>query len=244
MAETKKDGQPFAVFDIDGTVIRWQLYHAIFGALARAGHVTPESFNQVRAARMVWKKRASENSFKEYEQTLIKAHDAAITKIAYADYLAAVQTVFDQYKDQTYTYTRDLIGTLKARGYLLFAISASQIEIVKLLADYYDFDDCGGSVYEVKAGQFTGHNQILKHNRKPEYLQQLIKKHDAATAQSIALGDSMSDIPMLEIAEQPIAFNPDKTLFDHARSRGWQIVIERKNVVYELQSKDGSYVLA
>ncbi len=27
--------QPFAVFDIDGTIIRWQLYHALADELAK-----------------------------------------------------------------------------------------------------------------------------------------------------------------------------------------------------------------
>ena len=35
-------GRPFAVFDIDGTLIRWQLYHSIADTLARLGHIEPK----------------------------------------------------------------------------------------------------------------------------------------------------------------------------------------------------------
>jgi phosphoserine phosphatase len=42
----------------------------------------------------------------------------------------------------------------------------------------------------------------------------------------------------------PIAFNPNKELFDHAREHGWNIVVERKNVVYELSAGKEQYVLA
>jgi phosphoserine phosphatase len=49
---------------------------------------------------------------------------------------------------------------------------------------------------------------------------------------------------MLEFVEHPIAFNPEDTLFEKAKTAGWDIVIERKNVVYTLKEKDGSYLLA
>ena len=75
-------------------------------------------------------------------------------------------------------------------------------------------------------------------------LKQFIKQFDATRKGSIAVGDSDSDTPMLGSVEQPIAFNPNKTLFRHAEEQGWKIVLERKNVVYEMESKSGSYVLA
>jgi phosphoserine phosphatase len=49
---------------------------------------------------------------------------------------------------------------------------------------------------------------------------------------------------MLSIVEQPLAFNPTKELFSHARKSGWRVVIERKNMTYELESQNGSYILA
>jgi phosphoserine phosphatase len=49
---------------------------------------------------------------------------------------------------------------------------------------------------------------------------------------------------MLEAVEQPIAMNPSQKLFDHAQKHGWKIVVERKNMIYELEDRDGSYVLA
>jgi phosphoserine phosphatase len=69
-------------------------------------------------------------------------------------------------------------------------------------------------------------------------------KHGVSREGSIAIGDSGSDIAMLELVERPIAFNPTKGLFEHAKANNWEIVIERKNVVYELKANDGSYVLA
>ncbi len=55
--------RPFAVFDIDGTIIRWQLYHAVVDALGRAGHIRPEHYQALKETRMVWKRRTNESSF-------------------------------------------------------------------------------------------------------------------------------------------------------------------------------------
>lgn len=235
--------RPYAAFDIDGTIIRWQLYHAIADELARSGCLGATEYQAVRNARRNWKTRTQANAFSVYEQTLINLIDVAISGISVADFQTACRNVIVEYKDQVYTFTRDLISQLKDEGYLLFAVSASQSEIVKLLAEYYGFDDYGGSEYEVKDGYFTGQKELLKSERKPQYVQLLIEKHQARTTDSIAVGDSESDIPMLAQAENPIAFNPSRKLFNHGRAAGWKIVVERKNVIYELHSGDGKYSL-
>lgn len=236
--------RPFAVFDIDGTIIRWQLYHALADELARSGHLDPKEFQKVRRARMLWKKRTHETSFEKYEQTLVALIDKAITGIPVETLEAACHSVMDEYKDQVYTYTRDLIRDLQSKNYLLFAISASQSQVVGLIAGYYGFDDFGGSQYEVKDGYFTGHKELLVSESKPEFLKQLVKRHKAGWQGSYAVGDSDGDIPMLEAVEQPIAFNPTKKLFQYASKQGWKIILERKNMVYQLEPKDGSYILA
>ena len=41
------------------------------------------------------------------------------------------------------------------------------------------------------------------------------------------------DIAMLEMVSRPIAFNPNAGLYRHAKLRGWEVVVERKDVIYE-----------
>lgn len=234
--------RPFAVFDIDGTVIRWQLYHAVGDQLVKNGKIDAAQFEQVRRIRMNWKKRASEDSFREYEKALVNVFGRAISGMSETAFNEAVDQVFEEYKDQVYTYTRDLIRRLKAEDYLLFAISGSPEPIVKKLANYYGFDDFAATNYPVKAGRLTGEEE-LSLGRKPELLERLIAEHGAVREQSIGVGDSEGDITMLANVSRPIAFNPSKLLFEHAQKQGWNIIIERKNVVYELDRKNMKYVL-
>lgn len=235
--------RPFAVFDIDGTIIRWQLYHAVSDQLAKDGVIGPEGFQRVKHTRMNWKRRTGEDSFHAYEMELVKVFEEALAGMSEADFSKAVDTVFEEYKDQVYTYTRDLIQVLKKKDYLLFAISGSPEQIVTKLAEYYGFDDFAATSMPAQDGHFTGHRE-LSIGRKPQLLQALIDRHKTSLKGSIAVGDSEGDITMLEMVERPIAFNPSKKLFDQAKKQGWEIVVERKNVVYKLSSEDNAYILS
>lgn len=234
----------FAVFDIDGTLIRWQLYHSLADTLARQGHINPQLYQDMKDARMAWKRRQGAiDSFKQYELQVIDVYESVLKKLSYAQFEEAVNAVFDEYKDQVYTYTRDLINDLKQRGYTLFAISGSQSEIVAKIAGYYGFDDFVGTTYE-RVGEGFGGGKTIGSLHKDKTLRSLAKKHDLDFKGSIGVGDSKSDIAMLELVDMPIALNPEAELFKEARKHGWKIVLERKNMVYELEAKDGDYQLA
>lgn len=239
----KPSQRKFAVFDIDGTLIRWQLFHAIVHQLGKHGHIPAAVHQAIHHARMDWKNRNSNDGFRAYEQVLVRAYIDALTDISPSAYAVIVDEVFDEYKDQTFVYTRDLIRSLKQQGYVLFAISGSQQDIVQKLAAHHGFDDAIGAHLVQHNGHFTGDIVSPVHD-KPTALKQLIQKHHVAQTGSIGVGDSEGDISMLAMVEQAIAFNPSRGLLEHAQTAGWKIVVERKNVVYELEAKDGSYLLA
>lgn len=233
----------FAAFDIDGTLIRWQLYHAVVDKLASANLLGDGAKEELATERLRWKKREDPESFRNYEQFVIKHYEAALPHLNPADFDAMVATVIEEYKDQAYTYTRNLIGSLKEQGYILLAISGSHHELVQAIALYYGFDDCIGSVYERTDGSFSG-KVALATTDKAAALQNFVQKHNLSMRGSIAVGDSLSDASMLSLVEKPIAFNPDSALYQKARVEHWNIVVERKNVIYKLEDDHGSYVLA
>ena len=232
----------FAVFDIDGTLIRWQLFHAIVHHLGKRGYIPEAAHARIRAARAEWKRRTTDHGFGASEMVLVQEYIAALKNIEQADYDAIVQEVFDEYKDQTFTYTRDLIAKLKTEGYMLLAISGSQFEIIEKLAQHFGFDAAVGATLEQIDGKYSGVIDTPIFD-KAAVLKRLIDEHDLTTDGSYAVGDSKSDVPMLEMVENPVAFNPDKEFFEIAKSHDWKIVVERKNMVYGLAPLDGRYVL-
>lgn len=234
------EGRRFAVFDIDGTLIRWQLYHALADALVKLGYVDASTYGSIRVARMNWKTRQPGKDFRDYELELIRVYESVLANLSTAQIDRAAQTVFDEYKDQVYTYTRQLIKKLKADGYCLLAISGSQVEVISLVARHYGFDDYLATVYERSGEHFSGRKTVPSLD-KAKALAELIQKNQLVIDGSMAIGDSASDAAMLELVEQPIAFNPDKDLFARAMEHGWKLVLERKNMIYELEKIDGKY---
>lgn len=233
----------FAVFDIDGTLIRWQLFHALVDGLVKAGLINAKQYEVVRDARMAWKRRVHEEAFSKYEGVMVELFDSFLPSIKPAEFQTVVDGVFDEYKDQTYRYTRQLIKQLKVDGYLIFAISGSPTVLIDKLAPYYGFDGWVGAEYEVKSGRFSGKKDVPV-GKKHLVLQELVETHGCDYTDSVAVGDSSGDTSMLELAQNPIAFNPDAKLYNSARTNGWRIVVERKNVIYNLDAGDGTYVLA
>ncbi len=234
--------RPFAVFDIDGTLIRWQLFHAIVHSLGKQGYILRGTHEKINAARMNWKNRETNEGFSAYEKVLVDAYLQVLTSIEPSDYLRIVDEVFHDYKDQTFTYTRDLVRALKEKGYLLFAVSGSQAEIIERLARHHGFDAAIGAEFVQRDGVFTGEVITPIHDKKAA-LERLVRQFNATYSGSYAVGDSPSDAAMLELVENPIAFNPDRGLFEIAQKKQWLIIVERKNVIYELTAQLGNYIL-
>lgn len=218
-------------------------FHAIVHSLGKNGLLPAGAHDRIRAARMEWKRRTTDKGFTKYEDVLVSEYLAVLKNMNSDEYEAIVQDVFNEYKDQTFTYTRNLAKNLKSKGYVLLAVSGSHHEIIQKLAQYHEFDHAIGATLEQINGKFSGKIDTPIFD-KAKVLKRLIDKQGLTTTHSYAVGDSTSDAPMLAMVANPIAFNPDKTFFATASEKKWKIVVERKNMVFELEARGGEYVLA
>lgn len=232
----------FAVFDIDGTLYRWQLYHELVQTLALADvfpHNAPRELDERFNA---W--RAGAISFPEYESFVVATMIKNLPLVPLETFEAACDKVVEQSAHKTYYYPRNLLVDLKKRGYTIIAITGSQQELIDRFGKRYGFDIVVGAQYERKNGHFTGKTEVLTVGRKPEILHDIVEKHGLTWDDSLAIGDSAGDATLLELVKQPIAFNPDAALFERAKSEGWPIIIERKNIAYKLEKRQDALVLA
>ncbi len=232
----------FAVFDIDGTLIRWQLYHAVVDRLAKNNLLGPKAHYRLNNARMIWKRRENIDAFLSYEKEVIAVYEEALSNLDVKVFDKIVKEIVGEYKAQTYIFTRDLAKKLRAKDYVLLAISGSHQELVKYIAKNYDFDDWVGTEYVRVGNRFSGVKKVPSLNKK-SVLEKLIKKHNLSTKNSYAIGDSKSDALVLGMVDNPIAFNPDRKLLAIAKKHHWPIIVERKNVIYKLKAGDDGYVL-
>ena len=125
---------------------------------------------------------------------------------------------------------------MKSNGYYLLGISHSPKFIVDGFGYELGFDKTYGTFYETGASdRFTG-AVIDEHliMNKSAILKRAVEKESLTLVGSYGVGDTESDISMLELVETPIAFNPNRLLYRHAKKHEWKVVVERKDVIYEI----------
>lgn len=234
--------QKFAVFDIDGTVYRWQLYHELVQTLAFEGVLRAEIVIEFNEKWNRW--RGGELSFSEYENFVVKAMVDNISGMPVDLFEDTCEKVIQRSSHKTHFYPKDLMKKLKKKGYRIIAITGSQQELIDRFGKVYNFDIVVGVKYKKENGLFTGEVESRTIGRKPEILKQIVDENKLSWKDSLAIGDSDGDAGLLEMVDQPIAFNPSEGLFRKAELEGWPIVIERKNIAYRLDKHDGKLVLA
>jgi len=236
----------FAVFDIDGTLFRWQLFHEIVFELIQEGHIPESAKKSIDEKMQAWRNRAHSQSFKEYEMALVNAFVPCMKGLKVGEIEKAADKILKKSGNEVYAYTRNLIEELRKQDYTLIAISGSQDEIVQRFAALWHFDIAIGQQHDIEDEQYTGTltGGKLLVEQKGAVLKEIVGNHTLSWEDSFAVGDSLSDAGMLELVTNPIAFNPNDPLFDIAKKEGWKVVIERKNMTYELESRDGTYLLA
>lgn len=222
-----------AVFDIDGTIFRSSLLLELVEALIQA-----KVFSKYAQAHYLdtWEKwRDREGSYGEFIESVIRAYLHYIKGVRRADVWKVAERVIEIQKKRTYRYTRDLVKKLQKTHFLL-AISHSPYEAVAPFAKSWGFEKVYAIVYEVdKKVRFTGntlYRDIILD--KAAVLKRAIEHNNLTLKGSIGIGDSESDIPFLELVERPIAFNPSSELYKIAKKKGWEIVVERKDVIYRI----------
>lgn len=232
----------FAVFDIDGTIFRWQLYHELFDALVAEGSVTGEDATRVLDAREKWRKRHLE--YHQYEDVLVDVMEQVIIGLSAKRFHEIADDILLKKGHRTYKYTLDLARDLQKKGYIIIAISASHQQLVEAFCKLHHIDIAVGRKFEVVKGKLSEKSDSV-YGRKHILLRQIVKERGLSWENSYAVGDSEGDISMLEVVENPIAFNPNTQLREVAMQHGWPIVLERKSLVYRLEKDlNGTYVLA
>lgn len=233
----------FAVFDIDGTIARTSLFFQIVDELVAREKLPKDYRHKLDKKYSVYLHRTHKNAFREFTDFIVDVLLENINSISVKDYREAVDKVIETSSKLVYVYTRDLIKKLKKDGYFIIALSSSEMYSVQKFTEHFNFDLAVGEYYHEKDGFFTGELDHI-YGKKDVFVNKFVKEHNLTFEESIAVGDSMSDAAMLKIVENPIAFNPEDKLFEEAKRKGWKIVVERKNVIYELSpNTDGTYQL-
>lgn len=231
-----------AIFDIDGTIFRSSLLIELFHELVRTRVFPKTAAAAVHKDYLRWLDR--KGHYNDYLIRLVQTHYRYLRGCRERDVQPAINRVIQRQTHRVYRYTRDLVSTLKQKGYFLLAVSNSQETILQKFAERLGFHAALGRALQVHDGIYTGRISIAgklfpitSHIDKVAVLKHYLAEQGIVPdlEHSIAVGDSEGDIPLLAVVGNPIAFNPSLPLAKYARQRGWRIVIERKDVIYDVR---------
>ncbi len=223
-----------AIFDIDGTIFRSSLVIELSHALVEAGIFPQVAKKEIEKEYLAWLDR--KGSYEAYIDKVVKIYVKHITGKRYTLVKKVADLVINYQKDRVYRFTRDLIKKFKKQGFYLVAISGSPSYIVSSYAKTIGFDLCFGTELEVINEKFTGKAVSLDSAfHKSKIVKSLATELNVDLKNSIAVGDTESDVAMLSLVGKPLAFNPNLQLTRVAKKNGWKIVVERKNVIFEVK---------
>lgn len=234
----------FAVFDIDGTIARNALLQLMVRELVARGKLAIGPGREIEVLLHDYRQRIADDEFGGYMKKAVDILFGALPEgLRSDDYHEIIDAIVKTSLSNTYVYTRELVQTLRRNNFFLISISGSEVQAVGTLSRALGFDAWVGKVrYAEENNRLSGEVKTLR-EPKSVILNNIIQKYNLNPKGSLAVGDTSSDIDILEMVENPICFNPNQALFKTARERGWMVVIERKDMVYGLQKEGDQYIL-
>ncbi|KAH7276762.1 hypothetical protein KP509_39G020900 [Ceratopteris richardii] len=221
---TKARGPNVAFFDVDGTITRTNVVIAYYThritelsliaklfwvpwfALTCVFYVIIDSVNRAifnRVFYLSYKGRAAQSK-------------KQMADVIYRNY----------YRPRIFSGAVELIQKLKQDGYQIVFVTGCLDFLVAPLAKELGADYVYAAELVEENGRFTGQlkGMASSNAEKAERVQDYAKKHGVSLADCLAFGDSVADLPMLEIVGHPHVVNPDARLQLLAEKRGWPII--------------------
>ena len=223
-----------AVFDVDGTLFRSSLFIELTEELINTGLFDEAIRDRYLKEKEAWLDR--EGDYEAYISAMVAVFMESIKGVHYGEFQEAGKRVVDRMANRVYRFTRDLVRDLRIKGYYLLAISQSPKSVLDPFCKRLGFHKVYGRIYEIGAGdRFTGVVEDLHLiGNKRNIVKRALKKENLTLKGSVGVGDTESDISVLELVDKPICFNPNRKLYQYGKRMGWRVVVERKDMVYEI----------
>ncbi len=212
-----------AFFDVDNTIIRGASAFHIARGLKQRGY-----FRARDILRFGWE-QVKYLVLGESQEQMKAVRSEALSIIkgwSVAEMAQIAEEVYDELLAmRVFPETKALIDEHRAQGHQVWFVTASPIEVGKLIARRLGATGALGTVPEHKGGYYTGHlvGDLLHGEAKEVAVRDLASRTGLKLKDCFAYGDSMNDGPMLSAVGHPCAINPDGRLRRHAKRLGWPI---------------------
>lgn len=236
--------RPLFASDIDRTLHPDVLGHLLWKTLSDQGLISRDVWygETISRARTAWEHR--EIPHNQYSQTLVDEYFRyeALKGMHPSQVIPVCEALAQEHGAHTCIFPRLLLAAVKHTGYFTVAISGSPQQIIDAFCQRWGFDQAIGSeLHTDEAGRFTSINELtVRHfHDKAGVIHRLLADQTLSLDQSIAIGDSATDLGMLRLVEYPIAMNPSAELLAAARKHHIPVVRECDDgVIVMLRSRN------
>lgn len=212
-----------AFFDVDNTIVRGASAFHIARGLRQRGY-----FRNRDLIRFGWE-QVKYLVFGESQEQITTVRVEALSIIkgwSVAEMAAIGEEVFDEILAmRIFPGTKALIDEHRAQGHEVWLVTASPLEIGRLIARRLKATGALGTVAEHKGGLYTGNlvGDLMHGEAKAVAVRDLAARRNLDLTRCFAYGDSMNDSAMLSAVGHGCAINPDSRLRRHAKRHGWPI---------------------
>ncbi|MFL6140161.1 MAG: HAD family hydrolase [Frankiaceae bacterium] len=213
-----------AFFDVDNTMmIGASMYHFVRGLASR------DLFTTHDLLRFAWQQVVFRVGGTERTGHMTEAKEAALAFVAghKVEEIAALgEDIYDELMaERIWSGTRALAQLHLDRGERVWLVTATPVELARIIARRLSLTGALGTVAESVDGVYTGRlvGEILHGEAKAEAIRALAEREDLDLSRCTAYSDSANDIPMLSLVGHAVAVNPDPELRKVARQRGWAV---------------------
>lgn len=209
-----------AFFDLDGTLLKVNSGKILIRRGHQAGLINTQNLIHAIYLSILYKFELKETT---QIVTQMPKWLAGISEQKISDFIEKIfkNELVDLIRPEMY----EEIKKHKEKNARLVILSAALPYICKSLARYLQFDDIICSELEVVDGIFTGNpkGRLCLNDEKPIKLNDYCTLHNCSIKNVYYFGDSIEDLPVLNIVGYPVCINPDKKLAKTAIRKGWTI---------------------
>ena len=218
------DPQAAAFFDVDNTMIRGASIYFFGKGMAGRGLITTGDLVRFGWQQLMFRVRGSEDP-----DAVAEAREKALGLVegkSVRDIVAYGEEIYDELMERRiWSGTRALAQQHLDAGQRVWLVTATPVELARIIANRLGLTGALGTVSEVEDGLYTGRlvGEPLHGAAKAEAVRALAEREGLDLSRCSAYSDSSNDVPMLSAVGHAVAVNPDTALRAEARERGWDV---------------------
>ncbi|MCR8922190.1 HAD-IB family hydrolase [Dasania sp. GY-MA-18] len=211
-----------AIFDLDNTLLNGDSDHGWGQFLVEQGIVDSHSYKQGNDYFYQQYKDGSLNIYEYLEFSLapLKAHPKAQLDQWHQQFMAEVIAPMRQAKADA------LLQQHRKQGHELLIITATNLFVTGPIANSMGVEHILASEPELVNGEYTGRvtGTPCFQEGKVKRLEAWMAEHGHSLAGSYFYSDSLNDLPLLKLVDNPVAVDADETLSAYAQAQGWPCI--------------------